>query len=199
MNAGLAPGFADPVFDAQRVFRAVMNALARPGSVQPLGLDLTPPPGLPAGLAAIALTLADHEAALWLDEALSTSADAADYLRFHTGAAIIEDPKAAAFALVADPLRCPPFDTFQSGTPEYPDRSTTIVFAAETLRDGGPLTVAGPGIAESALFAAAPRPEDFAARSAANRALFPCGVDLLFATAQEVVGLPRTTRILDQE
>jgi alpha-D-ribose 1-methylphosphonate 5-triphosphate synthase subunit PhnH len=199
MSAGLALGFADPVFDAQRVFRSVMNALSRPGSVQSLGLGLAPPTGLPLGLAAIALTLADHEAALWLDGALSASREAADYLRFHTGAAIVEDPKAAAFALVADPLRCPPFERFQSGTPEYPDRSTTIVFAAETLRDGAPLTIAGPGISATALFAATPRPEGFATRSAANRALFPCGVDLLFATASEVVGLPRTTRILDQE
>ncbi|TIL97235.1 MAG: carbon-phosphorus lyase subunit PhnH, partial [Mesorhizobium sp.] len=48
-------GFADPVFNAQTVFRAVMNAMARPGSVQPLPAFARPPAPLSATAGAIAL------------------------------------------------------------------------------------------------------------------------------------------------
>ena len=198
MSTGLACGFGDPVFDAQRAFRAVMNALARPGSVQPLGVVLDPPHGLSAGLAAVALTLADHEAPLWLDEGLSVRGDVVDFLRFHTGAAVVDDPAQAAFALVAEPAACPDFAQFVGGTLEYPDRSTTIVLAVQDLRAGAPLALCGPGIAERAVLAATPRPDGFVARWARNGALFPRGVDLIFATASEVVGLPRTTRIIGE-
>jgi len=196
MSAALAYGFRDPVFDAQRAFRAVMNALARPGSVQGLGVALDPPAPLTPGLAAIALTLADHEAPLWLDETLQAS-PAADYLRFHTGAAIVADPALAAFALVADPGRCPPLAAFAAGTQDYPDRSTPLVLAVADLAARS-MAIEGPGIASRASFAAAPLPPDFAAQWRANGALFPRGVDCLFTHGADVVGLPRTTRFVGE-
>ena len=42
-SGGITPGFANPVLDAHRVFRAAMMALARPGTVHRLGCALQPP------------------------------------------------------------------------------------------------------------------------------------------------------------
>lgn len=196
-SVALAAGFADPVIESQGVFRAVMDALARPGTPMPLSAALAPPAPLTPGLAAVALTLADHEAPLWLDPPLAEAPAVAAFLRFHTGARIVADARAAAFALIADPARLPAFEAFALGEQAYPDRSTTLVLACARLGAEGGYTLEGPGIRESARLAAAPLPADFVARWRANGALFPRGVDLILTAGDRVVGLPRTTTIRD--
>jgi alpha-D-ribose 1-methylphosphonate 5-triphosphate synthase subunit PhnH len=192
-----AHAFADPVFDAQRVFRAAMNALARPGSVQALGADIAPPAPLTPELAALALALSDHETPVWLDAALAGAAEVADYLRFHTGAPITLRPREALFALVSDPALCPSLQSFALGIPDYPDRSTTLFLQVETLRASGHLTLRGPGIAGTAACAAEPLPPAFLREWSTNRALFPRGVDVLLVADGAISGLPRTTEIVE--
>jgi alpha-D-ribose 1-methylphosphonate 5-triphosphate synthase subunit PhnH len=187
-------GFADPVFDAQRAFRAAMNALAQPGTLQALESSLVPPAPLPAELAALALTLFDHETPFWLDAPLATP-DVVAFLRFHTGAPAVADPADAAFALVLDAASCPLFSAFAQGVPAYPDRSATLILAVQNLAAEGGLVLSGPGIREHAMLSADPLPADFIARWAANRQLAPCGVDVLLAAAGCVVGLPRSVQI----
>ncbi|AWB20315.1 phosphonate C-P lyase system protein PhnH [Methylobacterium currus] len=191
----LARGFADPVHDAQGVFRAVMDALARPGTIQPLATDLDPPAPLDPELAAVALALADGDAPLWLDAALARSPAVAGFLRFHTGARITENPAEAAFALVSDPAACPEFGMFAQGTPAYPDRSATLVLAVSDLSDRAGWRLDGPGIRGSARLAAAPLPADMLDRLARNHAGFPQGIDLILAAAGRLAALPRSTRV----
>ena len=198
MLTALKPGLIDPVMDSQAIFRKTMDALAQPGTLQDLAVILEPPAPLTPELAAIALTLADHEAPLWLDAALRSSREVVDYLRFHTGAAIVSDPQDAAFALISDAAAMPPLDAFSIGIQEYPDRSTTLVIVLTTLETGHGLELSGPGIAETAQLHAAPLPSDFRAQWQANRSLFPCGVDLILIAPGRIVGLPRSTIITEE-
>lgn len=191
----MRPGFADPVLDAQRTFRAVLDALSRPGSSQPLKNSLSPPEPLTRELAVIALTLADVEASVWLDPALAAAPEVAAYLRFHTGAAIVTDSAEAAFGLVVDPARLPDFGRFAPGLPAYPDRSATLVVSVPGFAGGPPLRLAGPGIDGVAGFAPRGLPADIVARLAANHALAPLGLDLLLVAPGSVAGLPRSTRV----
>lgn len=191
----VALAFADPVRDAQAAFRAVMNAMARPGSVQPIASLAGAPAPLSPTAAAIAVALADYETPLWLDPALAAAPDVGAWLTFHTGARIIAEPASAAFALIADAAALPDLETFAQGTDIYPDRSTTLILQVASLTGGPALKLAGPGIAGHGHLAVAGLPADIAPRLAANHAHFPRGVDLVLAGSEGVAALPRTTRV----
>lgn len=195
MIASLAPAFAEPVLEAQSAFRAVMQAMSRPGLVQQLDHDLSPPAPLSAGAAAVALTLFDYETPVWLDGPLSKADDVSHWLRFHTSAPITRDPQQAAFALIADAANAPEFNSFALGTPDYPDRSTTLILQIDDMSGGFPLALTGPGIDGEQTLSARPLPENFANRMSENRALFPRGVDLLLVTGEAVVAIPRSTHV----
>jgi alpha-D-ribose 1-methylphosphonate 5-triphosphate synthase subunit PhnH len=187
-------GFADPVYDAQSVFRAVLDALSSPGRIVELAPSVDPPSPLHAATAAIVAVLADDGTPVFLDAALSSGAAPA-WVGFHAGAPVVSTLGEAAFALIGDPMSMPAFSAFAQGSAEYPDRSATLVIQVESLEGGRDLTLTGPGIDGSARLAPHPLPEDFVARMRENRALFPLGVDLFIVAGRRIAGLPRSTRI----
>jgi alpha-D-ribose 1-methylphosphonate 5-triphosphate synthase subunit PhnH len=188
-------GFADPVFDAQKVFRAVMDAMAQPGTVQSSG-DLTVPPApLSAVAAAVALALCDADTPLWLDPAVQSSSAARHWLGFHTGAPLANTPADAHFAIVTDPAELMALENFAQGTQEYPDRSTTLIMQVSSLSGGTALHLEGPGIETSASIAPTSLPRHFVEQWKQNHARFPRGVDVILAAPEGVACLPRTTRI----
>jgi alpha-D-ribose 1-methylphosphonate 5-triphosphate synthase subunit PhnH len=194
----LTAGFADPVLSAQSTFRAVLDAMARPGTVQPINATLSPPHPLSVGAAAIALTLCDHDTPVWLDGDLRASGQVAEWLRFHCGCPLVDEPRRAAFAFAIDAAKLPALDAFNLGTADYPDRSTTLVLLVQTLAQGSGLVLTGPGIRERSTLSAAPLPDDMVARLGRNRALFPCGIDLLLASSDAVAGLPRSVQVAEE-
>lgn len=196
--AALSLGFADPVADAQQVFRAVMNAFAYPGRLQSLRSDLDPPSPLTPELAAVALALTDHEAPVWIDAELAAVPAVAEFLRFHAGAAVVNDPAEAAFALVANSASRLPIERFARGTADYPDRSTTLVFAVSHLSNAPGWLLEGPGIADRENLLASPWPCQLADIVRGNRSLFPLGLDVLLTAPGQVAGLPRTTCLLEE-
>lgn len=190
-----ARGFAAPALDSQAMFRTVLEAMAHPGRV------LTTPPVLPAPPVALhapthalALTLLDLETTVWLDAGLRRPA-LLETLRFQCGCRIVEEPERAGFALIGDPLAMPPLEAFALGTPEYPDRSTTLILQVEALRNDGDLTLRGPGIENSARLGVAGLGPGFWGQWAANHALFPQGVDLVLTTADQLAALPRSIAV----
>lgn len=195
-SSAIRPAFIDPPRQAQAVFRTVMDAMARPGRILPLDAGFAPPAPLNPATAAILIALADFETPVWLDAPLARQSEVADFLRFHTGARLAATAEAAAFVLIADPANAPPLAAFAQGTPDYPDRSATVILQVEGLTADGWL-LAGPGINGQARFSASPLQEGFDEQLRGNRARFPLGVDLIFAGPAAIAALPRSTRILE--
>jgi alpha-D-ribose 1-methylphosphonate 5-triphosphate synthase subunit PhnH len=191
----LAPAFADPVRSSQAVFRAVMDAMACPGIIVATGGLARAPQPLGLAAAAVALTLFDYETSVWLDPALGQSPEVAGWLRFHTGATLTDDPRQAAFAIIADPPRMPHFEAFSQGSMEYPDRAATLVLQVERLSKDGGFCLSGPGIRGSRALSAAPLPTDFAACMRGNRVLFPRGLDIILASGTMLAALPRSVHV----
>ena len=194
--AELPAGFADKVLSAQSVFRSVMDAMARPGSIQRIASAAGAPATMMRGTAAIALTLFDHDTPIWLDAQMSATPDVTKWLKFHTSAPVIADSSIASFALVGDPENLPSFDRFAFGSNEYPDRSTTLILQVESLTDGPAVELEGPGIDGTATLRASIRPRDLFERLTINAALFPRGIDVVLVHDDAIVAIPRTTRLV---
>ena len=195
----LTAAFADPVLAAQATFRATLNAMARPGSLQPLGVALSPLPPMNKGAAAVALTLCDQDTPVWLDAELRASVSVCEWLGFHCGCPLVDDPAKAVFAFAARPAKVPAFETFNIGTADHPDRSTTIVLQVDALGSERGLVLSGPGIRDRSALSAAPLPSDMRDRLARNRSLFPQGIDLILATHDAIAALPRSLRVVEED
>lgn len=193
----LAPGFANPVEDTQTVFRTLLDALARPGSIGTIDTRLPAAEGndpARAGLAAFAslLTMCDYATPVWLAQA-DAGLEAA--LRFHADAPIAATAADAAFVYVHDAASLPRLDTLQIGTPESPELSATVFVRVDALTGGAPLTLSGPGIDGSCTIAPVGLPERFWSERAEFEPVFPCGPDFYLVCGASLIGLPRTTRV----
>ena len=192
-NDAPLPGLTDPVADAQRIFRRVLDALAHPGRVVTLDAPAELPAG-PFGRAAIgtALALLDFETAIWLDEAAGV---VGPHLRFHCNCPLAASSDQAAFALIGDPATLPPLDSFALGSDSYPDRSATLVIEIKALDETGALHLSGPGIQDEVRLGVTGLRTGFWPERAGLAPLFPCGLDLILTCGDRLAAIPRTTRV----
>jgi alpha-D-ribose 1-methylphosphonate 5-triphosphate synthase subunit PhnH len=188
----LTPGFADPVHDTQAVFRTLLDALSRPGTIGVIHdalPELRNTPVEPAAFAAL-LTLCDYATPVWLAQPDIALASA---LRFHTGAPLVDAPAEAAFAYLHDAGELPPLESFAPGSAESPEQSATLLIRIDALTGGAPVALRGPGIREVETISPAGLPARFWHERATLAPLFPCGIDCYLVCGTRVIGLPRTT------
>jgi len=199
--SNLGAGFSHEAFGSQAMFRVALDALSHPGRCMTVSHDAeAPQTGHPAS-AALLLALLDSDCTLWLSPTLANS-DAAAWLRFHTGCQLVAQADKAMFAWVASGDAMPALASFSQGSDNAPDQSTTCVLdlplldaSATSESSAAQWALKGPGIQDVNHLSVDGLAVDFLAQWTANHASFPRGVDLFLASAQQLVGLPRTTSI----
>ncbi len=178
---------------SQRDFRALLHALARPGTLH--RLELAAPPSFVPAAAVAAAGLADVEVSMAV---LAEDGDpAVAALHAATGA----PPVSLVRADLVVALRAPePAEVrvLRHGVPLHPEHAARLIVAVSRL--GGPaadltLQLRGPGISDTAeLGVSGLSAEVFDELASAGK--FPCGVDTFLVAEDGVVaGLPRSAEI----
>ncbi len=196
----LVPGFNDPVHDAQRVFRALLEALSRPGSIVAIDAALPNNHAMRDGLmcrvplAAFAslLALTDYSTLVFLE---SDSALFGDALRFHASAPLTRDWHGVSIVYIDDATNMPSLKGFSLGEPEAPETSATLFIRVPSLTEGESLVWRGPGIQDHRVMMIAGLPAAFWQERASLASHFPRGIDCYFVAGGSLVGLPRTTHV----
>ena len=177
-------GFVNAPVDSAVAFRAALDAMSRPGTVLSVRGALAPKP-LSCAAAVLALTLCDPDTPVWLGASLDVQA-IRDWFRFHTSAPLVgRDDATFAFGRWDELV---PINDFRIGTPEFPDRSATLIVEMEAIGQAHRLT--GPGIREHAMLGV---PDLAAFRM--NAALFPLGLDFFLCAGDRLAAVPRTAKV----
>ncbi len=184
-------GFKDAAIESAQAFRAIMQAMSRPGLPAACQTALQPPAPFQATAAAVALTLCDFQTPVWISPALGSDG-LLHYLRFHTGAPVTSHMAEAQFVFVSVEEDLPALDRLAQGTHEYPDRSATLVVQAQRFNTRD-IELSGPGIRGRLGFGVAGVPSAFWAAMAENHARFPVGVDVIFTTPDALAAVPRSS------
>jgi len=185
----IAPGFRDPVLGAQSAFRAVMDAMSRPGRIMTLRDLPDAPAPLPPAMAAVALALCDAETPLWHD----AGDDARAWLDFHLGAQMVPQG-CAAFVLACGAL--PDLSALACGSDEAPQDGATLLLPVDGMLVGGAgWRMEGPGIRDETRLAVSGLPAGFVAARSALAPMLPRGIDIVLCCGASLAAIPRSTRI----
>ncbi len=193
----------DEVFSSQAVFRRLLDALSRPGTI----FSLPPvaytgsPHGFPVSALSVLKTLCDHRVTFSVGRPNERRAWIS-YLEVNLSTPF-RRPEEADFVLFDGAGFDEEFAYLKRGTPEFPERSATALLCVGALADLSAasddtrtLHLEGPGVkGRASLFVAGLDGRYIEERARANR-FAPMGIDLILIDRDaRVAGLPRSTRV----
>jgi len=171
----------DSVHDTRETFRALCDAMSRPGTVQQT-------PTAPADHA-IAATLVDHEVSTYTDD---------DGLREELSSQGRLDESQPGEADIVHTHGVPSWDVgdLTDGSLVEPSDGATVIYRVESISTDPEeclttVTLSGPGILDTRAVSLGLPADELAAVAEAQSA-YPRGVDTIFTAADRVVAIPRS-------
>lgn len=164
----------DPVHDTRAAFRGLCSAMSRPGTVEGV-----PAPADHAVLAA----LVDHEVTVATpDEEVRGALDREGRL----------NEAAPDTADIVHTRGAPEWDVRDAkrGSLTEPSDGATIVYRVDSVRQGTPIRLQGPGVPGTRTAAVTLPPPEL--RALATAQPYPRGVDAVFADREQVLAVPRS-------
>lgn len=187
-----APTMSVQAQQEQATFRALLDAMSRPGTVHHLPMP-RPDDGVWGGALLVLQALLDHEVTFHV---VGDQTQPHDQLLRRTGARSAPLER-ADFVLARGGGAVAAVEEAREGGFEEPERAATVVLLVDSLGGNGvALTLSGPGIEATSMLSVEGVPAE-AFESLRRRTItFPQGVDaILVDTADHVAAIPRSTRI----
>ena len=195
-------GFNDQVVDSQRIFRNALQALSHPGQVVEVIPNAAIPDQAQPSASVLLLSLLDADSHLWVSPSIAKS-DAVHWLVFHTNCMLVDNLALADFAWIHSIDEMPALASFNQGTDEYPELSTTCLLNIASFENEvnavQPITLEGPGILGTSQLClklvVSSQIENLLSQWHTNNQQFPKGIDVFLCGTNQIVGLPRTTKL----
>ncbi|MFC0525115.1 phosphonate C-P lyase system protein PhnH [Pontibacillus salicampi] len=192
----------DSVHDTQHIFRELVEATSRPGTIAELTSyveGLSPSVTFSKPMIGLALTLLDQEVTFHVQA--ENVKRIQEYIHWHTFSQAMEESEADyVFVSILESSRIASFmKHLKRGTLYQPHQSATLFIQVKDFKDGADadkFILSGPGIKDSTSIVVNGLDEEWI--DARNEAVqeYPLGIDVCLVSEQgELVALPRTTKI----
>jgi alpha-D-ribose 1-methylphosphonate 5-triphosphate synthase subunit PhnH len=184
------------VFDTQKLYRRMLDAMARPGTITGLPRPgIYPPPGLSAYASILAFTLLDSDTTFAV---LPSNELWEEYLAVNTGARPVT-AAGAEFVVLAGQKYGPQLATVRCGDLPAPEKGATVFVMVDALEaDKGELrlTLTGPGVdGKATVFVAGLHLSNLENIISLNRE-YPLGVDCFLTDKNgRLMALPRSAAV----
>ena len=186
----------DMVFDCQQVFKALMNALARPGKIFSISENAEKIGEKNAPLIAAGLTLLDNWKKFFVCDAPQLQEKLHEMSYGQPGTVAEADyifmPKESTSLSVCRQI----LSQAKIGTLAEPHKSAAVFVMTDSLEGGEERELSGPGIDGTIRITLPDEGRMWIEERQKMEFEFPCGLELYFVTPKgDLMGVPRKTRI----
>lgn len=189
----------DVVFDGQRVFRALLHAMANPGQLGDITAEAAHFDGDGRALLALGCTLLDNEETMYIEKNRALAEALHSLTLCHEGTL-----EAADFIFLSSEMNLGSLEQVMTrckrGTYADPQDSATLLIFAVNIEGETPLALSGPGVDGERVLSASVYVRDVLSLRARLDFEYPLGVDLIFCDSKgTLLAVPRLVKVSEKE